>query len=918
MGSKTRKKRAETAQARADAAPATPWWRRVLREPLALGLTVPILLRPILDGVTYPTDNFYFVWAILLLFALWGTRALMRGEAIHLGTPALLLAGFWVVAAVTALSTIQVDATYRTLVLWAGHFFLLLLVLNGIRSRTALAIVLGAFVAASLAETLWSLVHFKYVLPHVRELVTSNPRLLVRHFGTDHPSPELVHRLQVNRAFGSLLFPNALAAFLILGIPFMLGQGVHSALALTRRLRQWRRDPAARQPASSLAVLIGGMATWLIVTCLMVFLFDFIASFEHPLPPGAWRLGPLLRLHQGPYQLTGAGHLLPCLFFELLIPVLVGCGAALILRRYGTRIFAVALSVWVLPPLFVLQLAALWFTYSRGGILALVAAVAFVCGVLLVGRGRRSIRSAAAVALLLISCSLAAGALGAAAEAQGKDTAANTAQPHLTAQAPVAQPRPAPRGAALAKRVTKEGVNLTMGDLANPASLKLRISYWQTGLRMALDNFWTGVGLGNFGTAYPRYQKIGAGDVQAAHNDYLQALCETGVFGLFFFAAFWLYFVVWGARRLRAETDATERWMLAGLYTGIVAFLTHSLLDFNFFNPSLAFLAFLLTGVFYSRASSAPDTAAGQTPQEGQAPQGARRQLLALPLLVAAALVAGMAFRVYLSDFIVGGGSVFSVGNHQDLNETFEAGRFLFQPPDPDRRAKKNYPIKDIVTIARLIPDRSVLTRVGSIRVAAPGTAAGHRALRPEEPLPSDAFFVLTKPYRARTAAHEYIDLWLGELAYADSIYPHNPQLAAYFVRWYDMMVGKSGNEDLKRRYTVEMLKWAEAAVERSPWQFIYHEWLAKALWLRGNLETGEARRDYFEKGLDEYRKAAELYPIHVRSWRKYGSALVKYGEAQQKEAQSRGGDTTKAREAIARGEDALRHADELQRKGAR
>jgi len=914
MGKKARKKQAAPAPAPVDAAAATPWWRKVLREPLALGLIVPILARPMLDGITYPTDNFYFVWAILILFALWGVRVLLRGEAIRFGMPALLLAGFWMVAALTALGAVQLDATYRTLILWAGHFFLFLLVANGVRSRTALAIVLSTFVVACLAETLWSLVHFKYVLPHVRELVKSDPRLLVRHFGTDNPGPELIHRLLVNRAFGTLLFPNALAAFLILGIPFLLGQAVHSGVTLTQELRTWRRDRSSRRPGSSLTVLIGGTATWLLVTCVMVFLFDFIATFEYPLQPGAWRLGPFVKLGEGGYQLTEGAHLLPCLFFEGLIPVLVGCAVAMILRRYGLRIFGLALSVWVLPPLFVLELAALWFTYSRGGILALLAAAVFTCGLLWLGRRRgRTAVGAAVAAALVVLCLLVAGTLGAAAVAQGEDGAA--VEPIPPVAAPVQAPAP-PRARAI-DRITKEGVDLTLGDLANPASLSLRISYWQTGLRIALDNFWTGVGLGNFGTIYPKYQQIGAGDVQAAHNDYLQALCETGVFGLLFFAGFWLYFVLWGAWRLLAEKDATARWALGGLYCGVLAFLTHSLVDFNFFNPSLAFLAFLLTGVFYARASTADAPEAGGAEKEAAAPSG-RRQLLALPLLVAAALVGGMAFRVYLSDFVVGGRSVFGVGNHHSMNETIAAGQFMLQRPDPEKLAQKSYPRKDILTIARLVPDRATLSGAGSIRVWTPGISAGHRALRPEEPVPDNAFFVLTKPHNARCAAREYAELYLEELGHADAIYPHNPELAAYFVRWYDMLVSQHHREDLRQRYTVEMLKWAEETVKRSPYQFIYREWLAKALWLRGNLDTGEARKTYFEKGLDEYRKATELYPIHVNSWRKYGDALIKYGEAQRKAADWLSDEAAAAEGFIERGKSVLGHANELEQAGAR
>ncbi|NIA13889.1 MAG: hypothetical protein GWP08_07400 [Nitrospiraceae bacterium] len=863
-------------------------WRAVLREPLALGLAALTFLRPWLDGITFPTDNFYFVWGIFLLFAIWAVRMLVKGEPMRFGWPTLLLGAFWAIVAATSLDSIQFDSSYRGIILWTSYFCLFVLAVNGIRTRTAITIVLGAFALTALAESVWGLIHYKFILPDVREKIMHNPRLSKMYFGTTQPGPELIHRLQVNRAFGSLLFPNALAAFLVLAIPFALGEGARSVVLLTRGLRasgasKDKRGKGAnaappQTPPSGLAVMLTGACAWLATTSISFFIVTFVASFQ-AMAPGMERFGPFLFAPDGAWRLAEGGYVMQWALFVVALPVLIGVGAAYVLRRYGTRIFSLAMRVWLLPPLLIMALGSLYFTFSRGGILALAGALAMTAALLAWGR----IKGAKTARTMTRACiALAVAALAVGASAQPAAETAPEAVPTQSGNAQAAQAPPLVGGGA----ITKKGKNLTAKDLMNPASLSLRATYWQTGLKMALDNFWTGVGVGNFGVAYPKYQGLKAGDTKAAHNDYLQAWCETGIFGALLFAAFWAYFVIWGARRILQEEDRLERWGLAGLYCGLLAFTAHSMVDFNFFNPALAYFAFLLAGIFYARAllkdetvQEAPGCAgppAGPTSIKG----AKRRQLLAIPMLVVVALVSGMTFRVYLSDFIVGNRKFLSVGNHHNLNAMYEAGQYVYHKVQPGDIKKRRFPVVGIATMARLVPDRSVLSSVGSIRVLSPGSRAGSRALRPEEPIPNNAVYVATKPYRARWATRDYVESWLQECKYADAIFPHNPELAAYLLQWYELMATRVIDKELKLKYAVECVRWAEAAVKRSPEFFLYHERLARALWLRGNLDQGSDRSDDFERALREYRKAADLYPTSSRSWRMYAKALEKYGKA--------------------------------------
>ncbi|HOV74241.1 MAG TPA: O-antigen ligase family protein [Candidatus Hydrogenedentes bacterium] len=865
-----------------------PWWRAAMREPIALGLGALIVVRPWLDGITYPTDNFYFVWGILLLFTLWASQVLLRGTPIRFGIPILLLSGFWLVAAATAWTTIQFDATYRALIVWGGHLCLFMLACNALRTRIAVGIVLTAFVASSIAETVWSLVHFHYVLPYVRESVMRTPALLKQYFGTTNLSPELVHRLEVNRAFGSLLFPNALAALLVIGIPYAFAGSIHGATRLLRELRSARQTPRGPR-ASSLSVLLVSGLMWMGVTAIAYFLFSFIATFEIATHPGVQRITflPLVYDPGSGYGFDRPVYIALWILFVAIPPLIAAGAAARIVQRYGIGMLGRAIAVWTLPPWFLLQLAALWLTYSRGGLMALFAASVTSAVLYFYGKNKPfAPRAAAMAAALILVCAALFSAWHAHADQPGTEQA-------QAADPGAAQPSPPP--------IRKEGVDLTMKDLANPASFKLRLGYWKTGLRMAIDNPVIGVGLGCFGFAYPRYQQVGIGDVKAAHNDYLQILCETGLLGFLAFCGFWAWFIWAGARRILRENDAMKRATLAGLYAGLLAFLIHALVDFPFYNPALAFFAFLLAGLFLALSDHAVEghTAGIRT---------GRVQVLALPVLAVAALLAGMAARAYLCDYNIGERRLVNVSNHRMLTRLFDVTLFFVKEagaPQPEGRL----PAKEIIAVASLIPDRAMLESFGTIRVPAPEAPGGHRALAPGEPVPENAFFVVTKPAEAKQRALDHIELALARIEEMDAIFPHNPDIATFMVQCYDVLAENVYRPDRKQRYTLEMLKWAREGVRRSPWQPLFHEWLAKAYWLRAGLEAASARRPYYEKGLAEYKTATECYPISASSWRKYGEALIRFGEALQN-----GIDAAEGESYIAKGRQTLEKAGELER----
>ncbi len=122
-----------------------------------------------------------------------------------------------------------------------------------------------------------------------------------------------------------------------------------------------------------------------------------------------------------------------------------------------------------------------------------------------------------------------------------------------------------------------------------------------------LDHPILGTGLGTLQMVYPPYETLYDGKiVNHAHNDYLEALAETGILGGLF-CAWFLAILFLAALRSLQETKITfaAALRLAAL-TGCCGFLVHSLVDFNLQIPANASLFFLMALLATSEMSSAP------------------------------------------------------------------------------------------------------------------------------------------------------------------------------------------------------------------------------------------------------------------------------------------------------------------------
>src|SRR5580692_4394747 len=116
--------------------------------------------------------------------------------------------------------------------------------------------------------------------------------------------------------------------------------------------------------------------------------------------------------------------------------------------------------------------------------------------------------------------------------------------------------------------------------------------------RVFLDHPWMGTGLGTLQIVFPAYETLYDGKiVNHTHNDYLEALAETGIAGGL--CCLWFLGVLFfdSLRRLSQPNGAFASSVQLSALVACLGFLTHSLVDFNLHIPSNALLFFLMANL---------------------------------------------------------------------------------------------------------------------------------------------------------------------------------------------------------------------------------------------------------------------------------------------------------------------------------
>ena len=129
-------------------------------------------------------------------------------------------------------------------------------------------------------------------------------------------------------------------------------------------------------------------------------------------------------------------------------------------------------------------------------------------------------------------------------------------------------------------------------------SMDRRISMFRGAAHIFFEHPIQGSGLGTLVAVYPRYETAYDGKVvDHAHNDYIEALADTGILGgLCGLMFLWLLYRE-ARKAFVAEQGRFSRGLHAGAIVAVSGLLLHSFVDFNLHIPANAMLFLLQAGV---------------------------------------------------------------------------------------------------------------------------------------------------------------------------------------------------------------------------------------------------------------------------------------------------------------------------------
>jgi O-antigen ligase len=241
--------------------------------------------------------------------------------------------------------------------------------------------------------------------------------------------------------------------------------------------------------------------------------------------------------------------------FAGLVELIIPMGLSILLLRAEERDRMSLLMVLTLIPI-----GALFLSGSRGGIAAFFVEVGLVV-ILALLRGHRKNQFAIAATLLLLAGGFVVW-LGA--------------------------------GRALARFEAYQKLEVSEARRAE----MLRDSW-----RIFVDHPLAGTGVGTLEDVFPRYETLYDGSiVNHTHNDYVEALAESGVIGGLIGICFLVFFFRGAWRRIQEAPNRLDLALHIGALSACCALLAHSFVDFNLHIPSNALLFLIQCGLATSAA----------------------------------------------------------------------------------------------------------------------------------------------------------------------------------------------------------------------------------------------------------------------------------------------------------------------------
>jgi O-antigen ligase len=125
-----------------------------------------------------------------------------------------------------------------------------------------------------------------------------------------------------------------------------------------------------------------------------------------------------------------------------------------------------------------------------------------------------------------------------------------------------------------------------------------RVHYWSGAVQIIMDNPFIGVGLEGFGVAFTQYDTLnGSYRIERAHNDYLQALTDTGIIGAGLALAFIVLLFRKGLACYKDSRDRLRRGVCLGSLVGCFSILLHNFFEFPLRTTSNALLFLILVAL---------------------------------------------------------------------------------------------------------------------------------------------------------------------------------------------------------------------------------------------------------------------------------------------------------------------------------
>ncbi|MCD6386240.1 O-antigen ligase family protein [Candidatus Sumerlaeota bacterium] len=216
-------------------------------------------------------------------------------------------------------------------------------------------------------------------------------------------------------------------------------------------------------------------------------------------------------------------------------------------------------------------------------------------------------------------------------------------------------------------------------------SNRYRLLTWQSTLKMVKDYPLLGVGIGNFRFNFPRYKSSELWQMQdpwgkirqiRTHNDYLNILAETGIFGFLSFVILVLFVLVNAFKSLSRNSKSPFFILQIAGITAIIATLTQSIFDFNLYNPHSA-LFFWIAMALVARLSFG-NTNYPLTPRQPLI-CGRFFYPVLCAVLIAVFVINLTSYRYFVSSVYVRKATVSSLyGRNNDALNCYEKARTIF------------------------------------------------------------------------------------------------------------------------------------------------------------------------------------------------------------------------------------------------